>query len=296
MKKNGLRRSDVVFNADEHTYKLGDTYLQGITGLLSKHLFPDKYTNVPEHVLEAAKEKGTRIHDEIEMFLNGFEIADPMPETVSFMMIPKSFIESEYLVSDNANFATKIDLVGDDLSLYDIKTTYEVDEDYCAWQLSICAELFELQNPDLKVKNLAVIWLKDGAEVIPVERIPSENIKKLLDCEINGTLYRDTLTELVLAEKELKKLADIEGEIIRYESELKKAKAESDKLKTGLLGAMKKANINKYEGKGITLTVRAGYTRSSIDSARLKEEKPEIYGAYLKESKVKESLTIKLKN
>ena len=73
----------MVFNADEHTYKLGDTYLQGITGLLSKHLFPDKYSNVPEHLLEAAKEKGTRIHDEIEMFLNGFEIADPMPETVS---------------------------------------------------------------------------------------------------------------------------------------------------------------------------------------------------------------------
>jgi len=40
--------------------------------------------------------------------------------------------------------------------------------------------------------------------------------------------------------------------------------------------------------------VRAGYTRSSIDSARLKEEKPEIYGAYLKESKVKESLIIKI--
>ena len=38
-----LIKSQVIFNPDEHTYMLGDKELSGITSVISRQLFPDKY-------------------------------------------------------------------------------------------------------------------------------------------------------------------------------------------------------------------------------------------------------------
>lgn len=57
-----LIKSQVVFNPDEHTYMLGDKELSGITSVISRQLFPDKYRDVPEYVLRKAAERGTMIH------------------------------------------------------------------------------------------------------------------------------------------------------------------------------------------------------------------------------------------
>lgn len=36
-----LVKSSVVFNEEDHTYFLGDKELKGITGMISRQLFPD---------------------------------------------------------------------------------------------------------------------------------------------------------------------------------------------------------------------------------------------------------------
>ena len=41
-----LVKSSVVFNEENHTYMLGEKQLQGITGMISRQLFPDKYKDV----------------------------------------------------------------------------------------------------------------------------------------------------------------------------------------------------------------------------------------------------------
>ena len=46
-----LIKSHVLFNPDEHTYQLGDKELRGITSVIGRQLFPDKYRDVPEDVL-----------------------------------------------------------------------------------------------------------------------------------------------------------------------------------------------------------------------------------------------------
>ena len=53
-----LVKSSVVFNEENHTYMLGEKQLQGITGMISRQLFPDKYKDVPDFVLKRAAEKG----------------------------------------------------------------------------------------------------------------------------------------------------------------------------------------------------------------------------------------------
>ena len=42
-----LADSGVVFDKENHTYRLGDKQLWGITGMLSSQLFPEKYDFVP---------------------------------------------------------------------------------------------------------------------------------------------------------------------------------------------------------------------------------------------------------
>ena len=48
-----LKDSGVVFNKEEHTYRIGDTFLSGITGMLQRQLFPNEFDGIPSAVLNA---------------------------------------------------------------------------------------------------------------------------------------------------------------------------------------------------------------------------------------------------
>lgn len=63
-----LAQSPVIFNEIDHTYFFGDTQLSGITGIISRYLFPDKYNNVPPYVLEKARLRGSEIHSQLEQY------------------------------------------------------------------------------------------------------------------------------------------------------------------------------------------------------------------------------------
>ena len=58
-----LDKSDVIFVSEAHTYSLNGVSLSGITGMINRQLFPDKYNNIPKEVLEKAAEKGRFIHE-----------------------------------------------------------------------------------------------------------------------------------------------------------------------------------------------------------------------------------------
>ena len=52
-----LVKSGVVFDSEHHTYTLDGKQLSGITSLLDRQLFKDKYSGIPEDTLrKAAKE------------------------------------------------------------------------------------------------------------------------------------------------------------------------------------------------------------------------------------------------
>lgn len=294
--RNKLVYSPVVYNDIDHSYTLGDTVLSGITGMIGRQLFPDKYSNVPEGLLRSAAERGKNIHAEIEMMLNGFNPSEISDEAMAFSMLNIPVLESEYIVSDGERFASPIDIVTEDLDLCDIKTTYTLDEEYCSWQLSVYAYLFELQNPRLKAGKLKAIWLRGNkAEVVELPRIPSPEIARLLACEAMGERFVPLTPDLSEANDILAKIGDAEKMVLNIKKELDRAEEESKKLKSGLLKIMQGAGVTKYESNGLSITVKKGYTRETVDSAKLKAELPEIYGRYLKTTEVAPSLTIKEK-
>lgn len=182
-----LTQSKVIFNSKSHTYTLNGKELKGITRLLKEKLFPTQYKNVPKQVLENAKNYGTLVHNTID-FCDSLGIKDGEKYLSDYWRLKEennlSTLSNEYLVTDNQYYASMIDVVFNDLSIADIKTTSTLDIEYVSWQLSIYAYLFELCNQTLKVNKLYAIWLPRATtkkpKIVEVERKNTDDILNLL--------------------------------------------------------------------------------------------------------------------
>lgn len=292
-----LVKSDVLFNELEHTYTLDGKELSGITSVLSRQLFRDKYAGINESVLAKAAQYGSSVHQAIEINDSlGIDSNDKQYKAYKKLLESAGLkrFDNEYLVSDNTNYASCIDLVLEDCSLADIKTTSHLDMEYLSWQLSIYAYLFELQNPELSANKLYAIWLPKARYGKPaikeVTRISPEEIKKLLDCDASGIQYSLPVVE---NNHELITIQAI-NEVISIEQQLKELEEKRKRMSEGLLELMGKNNIDKFECNGLRLTRKQASTRKSFDSTRFKSEHEDLYESYTKESQIKESLTISL--
>lgn len=249
-----LIKSQVVFNPNEHTYMLGDKELSGITSVISRQLFPDKYRDVPEYVLRKAAERGTMIHSICEL-VDDMGITHDSDEAQGYKELKDDwglrYECSEYLVSDNEHYASCIDKVyrenETDFTLGDIKTTYVLDKESVRWQLSIYAYFFELQNPGCNAVRLIGIWLRGkNHEIVEVERIPSEIVINLLKCDSEGRQFVNpySISPVTLPD-EYRKMERTIQEIVSQ------AKYWSDKKKEitdGVMMAMVEAGEYSWKG------------------------------------------------
>lgn len=295
-----LQDSGVSFDAEAHRYFLNGNELSGITGILHKHIFPDQYKDIPQFVLDRAAERGTMVHESIELLDAGFEPAESTPEIENYKRIKADnglkTIANEYIVTDGEHFASGIDLVftngGKNIILVDIKTTSVLNKEYVAWQLSIYAYFFELQNPDLKVSKLYALWLRgDKSEFAEVERIDTATIKDLLRCEVEGRQFANPLAKTdVQVPAEIK---NAEMAVYTLVTHIKELTEKKKQLSEGLLKLMQDNDIKTYKGEHITLSRKAASTRDDIDKAKLKKEYPEAYEACVKTTNISESLQIR---
>lgn len=291
-----LNQSWVVFNKDEHTYTLNGKILHGITGMLSRQLFADKYKDIPAFVLQRAAERGTMIHEDCE-FADATGLEPQTTEGRNYLELRKDFkvLCNEYTVSDNEYFASNIDCVWEkngEVVLADIKTTSHLDEEYVAWQLSIYAYLFELQNPHLKVTRLFAVWLRDEiAKLVEVERKPTEEIIKLMECEKNGEMYLVPVKD----EKQLitRSAVDI---LIEAKEMADYYKKRYEDIQEQLLAAMKEHGVKSWDTEELKATYSPASESTTFDTKKFQEEHPELYKEYLKKSTRKESLRITIRN
>jgi len=301
MARLNLIKSGVAFNQEAHTYHLGDKELKGVTGMLSAMLFKDKYAGISEDVLAKAAAYGSGVHEAVELW-HTLGIDDNSPELAKYKELisvgATTFEASEYLVSDNENIASSIDLVFSDkdghIILADIKTTYGgLDKEYLSWQLSTYAYLFEKQNPGLHVDVLIGIWLRKGEGYTSfITRRPDSDIETLIYEYANNLPC--TLNKAADVPAEVATLADA---IADMELQIKTMTAQRDELKEKILGLMRENNCDKVELDGRVLITRvAATTREALDGKALKESHPDIYAQLLKISPVKESLKITVRN
>jgi len=292
-----LKKSGVILNQENHTYWYGDKQLFGITGVIGRQLFPNKYANIPEEMLRSKAERGTAIHEGCQLY-DDFGIID-REEVRWYADLKKEMgfdiIENEYIVTDYDHYASGIDkviLIDGKICLGDVKTTYTLDEEYLSWQLSIYKYLFNILNPDIEVDGLYAIWIKDGAKFIQVPEIDRKEVIRLLECDKNGEKYapisivpkeyEDTALELV------RNITEI-AEQIEALSEIKK------QYQSNIEELFSKFNITKWETDYFVITKRKDSIRENFDIKKFKEEHPNLAKKYIKQSSVKGGIVTQLK-
>lgn len=287
----------IEFREDTHEYFLDGRKLISVTQLMRKHGLAPSYEGVPSEVLRAKAERGTLIHKEIEQYIKTGEVGFTEELEAFIEHIQKhdiTVLASECIVHNDCVAGT-VDLFSLDdgeFTVNDYKTTAALHKDAVSWQLSIYAMLHGLATGNWANKGKAYHF-KDGAlKVVDVPLKPMAEVKRLLDCERNGDIYTQSLT---LSGTALEHLVEVESLIKSIEEQKKAAEAQAQELRASLMQAMEENGVTNFENDCIKITYVAPTTRTSIDSAKLKKELPEIAEKYTKTSNVKASLRITLK-
>lgn len=297
-----LVKSKVRFDEEHHRYFLGEKELSGITGTLIKKAFPDTYKGIPDAVLAKAAERGSVVHQNLELFdticnsdINIMPSVLPEVKDYNEMLISYGLhhVDSEYLVTDNENFASAIDKVLADnegnIYLADIKTTATLHYNNVSLQLSIYAKWFEEQNPDLKVKEIVCMWFKNGqSKFQPLPRVEDWQIDDL----INAYLADDAEYQYKVEVPE--QFSALEQEYRLVSARMDVLKIKQDDLKEQMMKMMEankqksiKTNIGSY-------SYVAASTKKTFDMKLFKDTEPDHYEHYLKETTTKPSIRIKL--
>lgn len=287
----------IKFDEENHKYFDEETgrVLISVTQLLKKHFLSPDYGEIPTSILEKKATRGTLIHKELSDFILKGEIGFTN-ELLLFMDYAKEnnlrFLESEKLVYNDIvagilDFAYEKDGV---VTLSDFKTTYTLHKETVIWQVSIYAYLYEkLFNKH--IDRISVFWFKNENEMEEIElpRKSNEEIERLLDCERNGEIYKQDLKPY---SQEIAMLSQLEMIIKECEEQKKQAEEQAKTIKDKLMQAMEESATVSLETDNVKITYVGATTRTTVDSARLKVEQPEIYNQYLKQSQVKPSLKI----
>ena len=243
-------------------------------------------------------------------------------------------LANELTVSDNNKWASQIDNIWlyrktggiwlvdtktNNISLYPLCGYYnpayfssgeDALKEYLSWQLTIYAELFEAENPGMKVEGLACNWLrKDRAEFWIIERKPSGLVQELLKTEYffseKGPVYfHPDLSvfgigsNLPTPKEELTPI--VAPDVVNYFHSLlktyKETEAKLEEAKKGLRDAMAAHNVRSFDFGLFKATIGADSTCTSFDSKSFREDYPELYDKYTTTRTKKGSFTIKLKD
>ena len=307
---------------------------------------------VKQVAIPRAAQYGSAVHKAIEtydelgvkqtLFPNSFgdEPWNVSQELEGYIKHRNGFIPlaNEYTVTDGEKWASNIDNVWlrestNGVWLVDTKTNnlnyYPLDgygqsgffadhsdalKEYLSWQLSVYAELFEAQNPGIKVEGLASNWLRRGdAAFWVIERKPSEKVKELLNTvwnvdddgvihytHPNPSLIVPTLSMppvLAAPTTDIQVVSEMVVQLIT-ENLRRAAEAEANlkKLKEELRTAMEKYGVKSWKTQSFSSVIAKDCERDTFDTKRFKTEHPDLYNEYVVKKVIKGSFTLKLIN
>lgn len=299
------RNSRVFFDELSHIYLLDGKVLMGVTSLMKKHHLSADYSHIKKEVLEQAAEIGTAIHKEIEAYDNGESVV--MNELLKeYKALGLKHVASEYLVSDDEMVASSIDGVYEGSTentviLVDYKTTSKVHTRALAWQLSIYSVLFRRQNPDISVEACYCLHIdKHKRKIlgfIPITPVTEEEVNALFDCERKGEIYQDKVEQEIvpfLAEVDLASYMSNYRQVQEMKSAIKLLEGQLKEIDNQILEYMVENGINEMQaGEDGVFRVTKEYTKTTLDSAKLKKDLPDVYAKYSKETRVSASLSFK---
>lgn len=200
----------ITFLDEPHIYLVDGIITPSVSEILH-FIFPDKYKGVDKRILNRKAEYGITIHESIEMYeanIQTMQLEDAFNVVIQakdlnyiqeaslrqYVKLKREkklmVLEQEKMIQYQRKYAGRFDMIANvngALSLCDIKTTAQLDEEYLSWQLSY----YELAMGKTFDK-LYAIWLpKKGLGVLKeVERKPKklllEKLNEFLEVYENG--------------------------------------------------------------------------------------------------------------
>lgn len=288
-----LYKSPVEFDKETHTYTLEGKRLNGVTSTLLKRAFPNKYNGIPEAIMNKAAQRGSMVHEDIELHdVFSTEADSDIIESYDRMKLENglSTVANEYLVSDEEHYASSIDIVFSglkgEISLADIKTTYKFDKQSVSLQLSIYKMFFERSNPDLKVEHLYGIWARNGeAKLIEVPVVDESVIKALMEADIQNKDYHYNPNP-----EWFDKVGDRLDKLMAQKTEIDQ---EIEEIKAELLDNMGKENLSQLKTPSLTISYTQPSQRVQFNTNDFKAKHEDLFEEYAKKIDVKPSISIR---
>lgn len=270
----------IKYNDESHTYTMGDKVLTSVTQIASE-ICGIK----PQFFKPGSAAKGTDIHTELARYYdptdsfnaNSFTI-DTAAKMALFLKA-ESDMRTEVIVwNEELSYAGTCDLVrasGNKITdIVDFKSG-TVNKKYCTVQLSLYRLALESMGYDVSECRLRVISPKG------VTQIEAKTWKECWDLQ-RSELEPINKDELDKIEERMKELAPFVEEYKQLE----------DQLRTSLMEQLTLSGATQYTGRVFTATYVQPTTRVSLDSKRLKDEHPDIFESYSKETKVSGSVKL----
>ena len=132
-----------------------------------------------------------------------------------------------------------------------------------------------------------------------VERIPIEEVNRLLECEINGESYRGEGLIPQLPEdvnESLRVVSDFEALIVQKENEAKLLKEQRDKYLEVIETAFRSSGIKSWETENMKITLVDSAEKRTFETKRFAEENPDMAEKYYKTTETKGYIKITLRN
>lgn len=301
-----------------HTYIVnGDIASISITELLKKHELAPSYKSVPKKKMEQASQEGKDVHKDLENVLNiaGFEPTTEQGK--NFKAWCKENIDcavGEQKLAYNYKgiiIAGTADVMGflkdGNAFIGDHKNTATFHREYVSWQVSI-GDYFARKLEGEKINGKKMFW--KGAknfycfqydkgtgelDVIELEKIPDEEIERLLECEFNGEKYERR--ELVIDPELQIKFLKAEKALADIEIAHKQAEATAKELRQMICDLCEKQKIYSWESPSGLVKVTYYPDRDDIivDTPKLKKEYPQVWANCQKIRHTRSFVKVKVK-
>ncbi len=124
-----------------HQYMVDGILVPSVSQLVA-YATGDIYKNIPESILEQARVHGTAVHDAIENYeRSGNTIEEYAKEIEAYIGLKEKYIlnvkDMEQIVHYKNHFCGRYDILDQEGTLWDIKTTSKYHEENLAWQLGL---------------------------------------------------------------------------------------------------------------------------------------------------------------
>ena len=305
----------VEFNEQAHIYMVnGEVANTSVTKLLAKHHLANDYTGIDEKILKNKANYGKKIHKDIERLITEKDYTPETEAGIKYNEYIKENIDSaiaEQLLGLDYNGLTiggSCDLMAfnklGETIIADHKTYANMTNEtkhHIAWQLSLydymARKIKEINGKKFKwkgAKHFYINWFKKNGdfELIEVDKIDDTEIEELLNCEIKGEIYKPR--QLIVANDLVVKLVSTELEMAEIEFRAELLKKQQDEYRTRIKEIMEEQNIMNWSSPNglVKVSYTPTYNKQQLDTKRIKEELPDVYTKYVKQTPVKSSIRI----